>query len=1072
MAQNIKTKIGYGIYLAAKECISEFETNMADHFTWLNEVLIESKRSFSSPEVQLLPKTPSAKRKRGRRKKTTDDNSSEAEEPPSKRSSRANTRKNAASNQEEDNDTDTSNTSTTSRNGSSRATRSSARNKKKGESETESVGPPPLMSIVNSVDIPGTITEELEVKSPVRQVKIVTPNTTPKVVSVISSPKISSPKTHTPKTVVSDFAPSPSKLRKLTPQKVNSPKKQVQGFGLLASVREKASAYMGMVLGNKTEPGHNTPVKKTPVGKAKTPTAQQTIMQTPPTHVQQQRITDTPNSTTNDTIQSPATVQTSTFKSTAQLTLSIEKSPKTISNTDVVLESDDESTAIPNHTPIANINQETLPLTPVVESPAPEIPPTETEAPQRRQSKRLSKRASLRCPKKSLSQRRSSVLVIKARQTARESMARRLSVSSHRSEAEEQMQVSEESTGAVSTSSDDAKGRSTRSKLRVKKTTDSQSADVPLPVRSTRSKMRLNKAAPPSLPTTSSSDECSTPNAPTRVTRSKMRAPRPKPQTLPVDESPSSTAGVGGEMFRPPEARATRSKMRKRPAESENAVKRPKKMSSGSSKDDSGNLDDMLADNMSPKGNDSVDLSDIIDKTPSPECPRNKVVRPHVKSFLNNLNKTKPATPQHNVSIVKSFLKRNTPKKVNNKEEFNQEKEDKRRKEMEDKGRKDEDRKKRIEEQLKQRRQEQKKKNEERQKRAAELREMHQKKEAELKKRTIEANNKLAQKTREERLKEDMKEKQKLREKKMAEVGEKRNKEEEIRLQKLKDQEEEQKRHDDMMKRKKEYEEQERQKKAAEQKRLEEERQQEVERERQREIQRIRKQQEDKERERQKAKEEREKELERLRVERERTELERVRERDRLAREQLEREREEERKMIKEAQKSKKKETEEEVRIKNMINKHNTSLQATSSTSGNTSMNTSAAVPNNLNGTFNKSKSNLNTTVETYEITPVKEKKKSTQENYGLDDLNSDDSTDDDEAPKKKIPSWAQGAALKAALINQHYHPPNIDDIFGDIFVMPDLCVIFKKQKARFHKRTSSAVWDSPLYKPAAKLQS
>ncbi|CAH1800037.1 unnamed protein product [Owenia fusiformis] len=1067
MAQNIKTKIGYGIYLAAKECISEFETNMADHFTWLNEVLIESKRSFSSPEVQLLPKTPSAKRKRGRRKKTTDDNSSEAEEPPSKRSSRANTRKNAASNQEEDNDTDTSNTSTTSRNGSSRATRSSARNKKKGESETESVGPPPLMSIVNSVDIPGTITEELEVKSPVRQVKIVTPNTTPKVVSVISSPKISSPKTHTPKTVVSDFAPSPSKLRKLTPQKVNSPKKQVQGFGLLASVREKASAYMGMVLGNKTEPGHNTPVKKTPVGKAKTPTAQQTIMQTPPTHVQQQRITDTPNSTTNDTIQSPATVQTSTFKSTAQLTLSIEKSPKTISNTDVVLESDDESTAIPNHTPIANINQETLPLTPVVESPAPEIPPTETEAPQRRQSKRLSKRASLRCPKKSLSQRRSSVLVIKARQTARESMARRLSVSSHRSEAEEQMQVSEESTGAVSTSSDDAKGRSTRSKLRVKKTTDSQSADVPLPVRSTRSKMRLNKAAPPSLPTTSSSDECSTPNAPTRVTRSKMRAPRPKPQTLPVDESPSSTAGVGGEMFRPPEARATRSKMRKRPAESENAVKRPKKMSSGSSKDDSGNLDDMLADNMSPKGNDSVDLSDIIDKTPSPECPRNKVVRPHVKSFLNNLNKTKPATPQHNVSIVKSFLKRNTPKKVNNKE-----KEDKRRKEMEDKGRKDEDRKKRIEEQLKQRRQEQKKKNEERQKRAAELREMHQKKEAELKKRTIEANNKLAQKTREERLKEDMKEKQKLREKKMAEVGEKRNKEEEIRLQKLKDQEEEQKRHDDMMKRKKEYEEQERQKKAAEQKRLEEERQQEVERERQREIQRIRKQQEDKERERQKAKEEREKELERLRVERERTELERVRERDRLAREQLEREREEERKMIKEAQKSKKKETEEEVRIKNMINKHNTSLQATSSTSGNTSMNTSAAVPNNLNGTFNKSKSNLNTTVETYEITPVKEKKKSTQENYGLDDLNSDDSTDDDEAPKKKIPSWAQGAALKAALINQHYHPPNIDDIFGDIFVMPDLCVIFKKQKARFHKRTSSAVWDSPLYKPAAKLQS
>ena len=44
-----------------------------------------------------------------------------------------------------------------------------------------------------------------------------------------------------------------------------------------------------------------------------------------------------------------------------------------------------------------------------------------------------------------------------------------------------------------------------------------------------------------------------------------------------------------------------------------------------------------------------------------------------------------------------------------------------------------------------------------------------------------------------------------------------------------------------------------------------------------------------------------------------------------------------------------------------------------------------------------------------YPITPVRQKKKASVENYDIGDLRSDDSTDDDEAPRKKIPSWAQG---------------------------------------------------------------
>lgn len=58
------------------------------------------------------------------------------------------------------------------------------------------------------------------------------------------------------------------------------------------------------------------------------------------------------------------------------------------------------------------------------------------------------------------------------------------------------------------------------------------------------------------------------------------------------------------------------------------------------------------------------------------------------------------------------------------------------------------------------------------------------------------------------------------------------------------------------------------------------------------------------------------------------------------------------------------------------------------------------------------------------------------------------------------------GANLKATLITQHYHPPDLDRMFG-IIDPPDLNEFFVKKKARFNKRTSSAQWDSPLIKPA-----
>ncbi|KFP73143.1 Inner centromere protein A, partial [Acanthisitta chloris] len=80
--------------------------------------------------------------------------------------------------------------------------------------------------------------------------------------------------------------------------------------------------------------------------------------------------------------------------------------------------------------------------------------------------------------------------------------------------------------------------------------------------------------------------------------------------------------------------------------------------------------------------------------------------------------------------------------------------------------------------------------------------------------------------------------------------------------------------------------------------------------------------------------------------------------------------------------------------------------------------------------------------------------------NYGLD-LNSDDSTDDENDPRKPVPAWADGAQLHQAIVHQYYHPVDLDALFGAI-PSPKLEDIFYKSKPRYFKRTSSAVWHSP----------
>ncbi|NXE56376.1 INCE protein, partial [Casuarius casuarius] len=88
------------------------------------------------------------------------------------------------------------------------------------------------------------------------------------------------------------------------------------------------------------------------------------------------------------------------------------------------------------------------------------------------------------------------------------------------------------------------------------------------------------------------------------------------------------------------------------------------------------------------------------------------------------------------------------------------------------------------------------------------------------------------------------------------------------------------------------------------------------------------------------------------------------------------------------------------------------------------------------------------------------ESPKVNENNYGMD-LNSDDSTDDENEPRKPVPAWADGSQLNQAILHQYYHPVNVDQLFG-LIASPKLEDIFGKNKPRYFKRTSSAVWHSP----------
>ncbi|VDM11773.1 unnamed protein product [Wuchereria bancrofti] len=109
------------------------------------------------------------------------------------------------------------------------------------------------------------------------------------------------------------------------------------------------------------------------------------------------------------------------------------------------------------------------------------------------------------------------------------------------------------------------------------------------------------------------------------------------------------------------------------------------------------------------------------------------------------------------------------------------------------------------------------------------------------------------------------------------------------------------------------------------------------------------------------------------------------------------------------------------------------------------------------NGIMKKSKTTIRYSVHI--------KRKNDLENDEIYDLSSGDPTDCTEKPRRKIPFWAKKQNLQQILIKQQkWSVSDIDALFGKIHP-PDMQKMFG-DKMRSATRSSSAIWESPIWNP------
>ncbi|KAG7467973.1 hypothetical protein MATL_G00137850 [Megalops atlanticus] len=436
------------------------------------------------------------------------------------------------------------------------------------------------------------------------------------------------------------------------------------------------------------------------------------------------------------------------------------------------------------------------------------------------------------------------------------------------------------------------------------------------------------------------------------------------------------------------------------------------------------------------------------------------VVKPNMKAFLQTVQKNQllMMTPGSvgRSAIVKSFIKHTTPLRTDLKE-----RERLRLEALKKKQEQENERKKKLEEEKKRKQEEMKRKRDERLRKVVEARVKEEQKEEEKKKKI---EQKMAQmeekndKLRVERLAEE-KAKKKVATKRQEELEQRRKQEEEARRKRIQQAEEEEKRQQELLAKRQAEEEQERARKLAEARRAlelkkEQERERELERERERERERLRQEAAERERMEKKKALALQRELEKAAREKELREAE-----ERKKKEEQQRQAEQEKAAAAAAAAAAKIVTVEIQKspMKSPVGK-GPGLNVTVDVE-NSVLKTPAGKGPGLNVTVDVEKS-----PQSYELTPKGGNKpvavNPNPDDYGMDQ-NSDDSTDDESAPRKPIPSWAQGRQLQQSLLNQYFNPVDVDSYFGEI-VEPKLEEIFNKSKPRYFKRTSSAVWDLP----------
>lgn len=103
-----------------------------------------------------------------------------------------------------------------------------------------------------------------------------------------------------------------------------------------------------------------------------------------------------------------------------------------------------------------------------------------------------------------------------------------------------------------------------------------------------------------------------------------------------------------------------------------------------------------------------------------------------------------------------------------------------------------------------------------------------------------------------------------------------------------------------------------------------------------------------------------------------------------------------------------------------------------------------------------------------YDITPhhseLPPQPNNNPDNYNIEDLQSGDDTDEEDRPRKEVPLWARSHMLHKYIRRQAHKTWEPDHIFGELEDV-DMYKVFPVHKKYFKKRTSSAIWTSPVAK-------